>query len=180
MLKICISACISLRWKKNENDTTIRSCSPARIALCAWNSHTISPFSSKTASVTSLNFWFSNRSPRSSGSRHSGTLNCIVLLWPEMLTLSATTLTWRIRKEKLERHYSTRQTRVARTISMTIDIQRYIPRRISWVYRPVTIRWLHPRESLSWWISWSPNLYLGRTCKHVGSLQGQTERKALV
>lgn len=60
---------------------------PANIALCARNS--LPP----TANVTSLNRSLSNKLPRSSDSLHSGTLNCTILLWPEMLTLSATTLT---------------------------------------------------------------------------------------
>lgn len=78
---------------------------PARIALCAWNSLP------QTVSVTSLNFWFSNSSPRSSGSRHSGTLNCIVLLCPEMFTLSATTLTC---EEIIKLEVLVHQTRCAR------------------------------------------------------------------
>lgn len=60
---------------------------PANIALCARNS--LPP----TANVTSLNRSLSNKLPRSSDNLHSGTLNCTILLWPEMLTLSATTLT---------------------------------------------------------------------------------------
>lgn len=57
------------------------------MALCAWNSRP------PTANVTSLNFSLSNKFPKSSESLHSGTLNWTMLLWPEMLTLSATTLT---------------------------------------------------------------------------------------
>lgn len=61
-------------------------------------------------------------------------------------------------------------------ISMIIDIQRYIPRRISWVCRPVAAHWPHLAESLSWWISWNPNLYPGRTYMHVDSLQEQFKK----
>lgn len=61
---------------------------PARIALCAWNSRP------PTDSVTSLNFSLSNRLPKSSESLHSGTLNWMMLLCPDIFTLSATTLTY--------------------------------------------------------------------------------------
>lgn len=61
--------------------------SPANIALCAWNS--LPP----TANVTSLKRSLSNRLPKSSDNLHSGTLNWMILLCPEILTLSATTLT---------------------------------------------------------------------------------------
>lgn len=57
------------------------------MALCAWYSRPA------TLSVTSLKRSLSNRFPRSSDSLHSGTLNWTMLLWPEMFTLSATTLT---------------------------------------------------------------------------------------
>ncbi len=60
---------------------------PARIAL--WTKKSLPP----TDRVTSLNFWFSNRQPRSSESLHSGTLNWTAFDWPEIFTLSATTLT---------------------------------------------------------------------------------------
>jgi hypothetical protein len=53
-----------------------------------------------TQSVTSLKRWFSNNRPRSSARRHSGTLNWTALDWPEMLTLSATTLTFNREKEQ--------------------------------------------------------------------------------
>lgn len=72
----------------------IKTNSPANIALCAWNSLPA------TDNVTSLNFWFSNSIPKSSDNRHSGTLNCIVFDCPEILTLSATTLTWKLQKKK--------------------------------------------------------------------------------
>lgn len=60
---------------------------PARIAL--WTRNSFPP----TERVTSLNFWQSNNDPRSSESLHSGTLNCTEFDWPEIFTLSATTLT---------------------------------------------------------------------------------------
>lgn len=57
----------------------------------------------------------------------------------------------------------------------TINIQTYIPHRISWVCRPGVVRWPRPEESLSWWISWSPNLYPERTYKRAGSLKEKEE-----
>lgn len=60
---------------------------PANMALWAWNSRP------PTDNVTSLNRSLSNKLPKSSDNRHSGTLNWTILLCPDILTLSATTLT---------------------------------------------------------------------------------------
>lgn len=84
-------------WRRESfsHDARPQRCmnnSPARIALCAWNSRP------PTESVTSLNFSLSNRLPKSSDSLHSGTLNCIMLLCPDIFTLSATTLTYTRRR----------------------------------------------------------------------------------
>lgn len=70
---------------------------PAKIALWAWNSRP------PTDSVTSLNFSLSNRLPKSSDSLHSGTLNWIMLLCPDIFTLSATTLTYNVDKSTTQR-----------------------------------------------------------------------------
>lgn len=70
--------------------------SPARMALCAWNSRP------PTESVTSLNFSLSNRLPKSSESLHSGTLNWIMLLCPDIFTLSATTLTYKCTTKSIQ------------------------------------------------------------------------------
>lgn len=81
---------VNISHRKNSK---LSNDSPARIALCAWNS--LPP----TESVTSLNFSLSKRLPKSSESLHSGTLNWIMLLCPDILTLSATTLTYSNEKE---------------------------------------------------------------------------------
>lgn len=70
------------------NAIIVKTNLPARMALCAWNSRP------PTDNVTSLNFSLSKRLPKSSDSLHSGTLNWITLLCPEIFTLSATTLTY--------------------------------------------------------------------------------------
>lgn len=62
-----------------------------------WNSRP------QTDKVTSLNFWLSNKEPKSSERRHSGTLNCTALLCPEMLMESATTLTWKAKPSKSDK-----------------------------------------------------------------------------
>lgn len=120
---------------------------PANIALCAWNS--LPP----TDSVTSLNFWFSNNMPRSSDNRHSGTLNCIVLDWPEMFTLSATTLTWKHFKEEPTIRFN---------VQYIYCVRRSLLHRISLVYRQAGGRWLHRVKNLVWWTFWIPNLCLER------------------